>query len=164
MDCCDCGSRLSWLGRVVSCSTTSHRKGSRSPRIFRDKNRRDSYINLGWASFQIQSDIPFWIQMSSELPLECHIVFWRELQCSKLQDWLDIGLGSDLLSGWPSVCEADRSRLDQPKKIKCEQSEGHIAQINAPRFAEDRNMWVMMVKEVFLEGLFLVFINSISYF
>ena len=25
--------------------------------------------------------------------------------------------------------------------------EGHIAQINAPRFAEDRNMWVMMVKE-----------------
>ena len=25
--------------------------------------------------------------------------------------------------------------------------EGHIAQINAPRFAEDLNMWVMMVKE-----------------
>ena len=25
--------------------------------------------------------------------------------------------------------------------------DGHIAQINAPRFAEDRNMWVMMVKE-----------------
>ena len=25
--------------------------------------------------------------------------------------------------------------------------EGHIAQINAPRFAEDRDMWVMMVKE-----------------
>ena len=25
--------------------------------------------------------------------------------------------------------------------------EGHIAQINAPRFAEDQNMWVMMVKE-----------------
>jgi len=23
--------------------------------------------------------------------------------------------------------------------------EGHIAQINAPRFAEDRNMWVMIV-------------------
>jgi hypothetical protein len=23
--------------------------------------------------------------------------------------------------------------------------EGHIAQINAPRFAEDRNMWVMLV-------------------
>ena len=25
--------------------------------------------------------------------------------------------------------------------------EGHIAQINAPRFAEDLNMWVMIVKE-----------------
>ena len=25
--------------------------------------------------------------------------------------------------------------------------EDHIAQINAPRFAEDRNMWVMTVKE-----------------
>ena len=25
--------------------------------------------------------------------------------------------------------------------------EGHIAQINAPRSAEDRNMWVMMIKE-----------------
>jgi hypothetical protein len=24
--------------------------------------------------------------------------------------------------------------------------EGHIAQINAPRFAEDRNMWVMKLK------------------
>jgi hypothetical protein len=23
--------------------------------------------------------------------------------------------------------------------------EGHIGQINAPRFAEDRNMWVMLV-------------------
>ena len=31
------------------------------------------------------------------------------------------------------------------KQLK--QIEGHIAQINAPRFAEDRNMWVMMVKE-----------------
>ena len=26
--------------------------------------------------------------------------------------------------------------------------EGHIAQINAPRFAEDRNMWVMMLKKM----------------
>ena len=25
--------------------------------------------------------------------------------------------------------------------------EGHIAQINAHRFAEDRNIWVMMIKE-----------------
>jgi len=25
--------------------------------------------------------------------------------------------------------------------------EGHITQINAPRFAEDRNIWVMIVKE-----------------
>ena len=31
------------------------------------------------------------------------------------------------------------------KQLK--QIEGHIAQINAPRFAEDRKMWVMMVKE-----------------
>ena len=31
------------------------------------------------------------------------------------------------------------------KQLK--QIEGHIDQINAPRFAEDRNIWVMMVKE-----------------
>ena len=31
------------------------------------------------------------------------------------------------------------------KQLK--QIDGHIAQINAPRFAEDRRMWVMMVKE-----------------
>ena len=31
------------------------------------------------------------------------------------------------------------------KQLK--QIDGHIAQINAPRFAEDRNMWVMIVKE-----------------
>ena len=31
------------------------------------------------------------------------------------------------------------------KQLK--QIDGHIAQINAPRFAEDRKMWVMMVKE-----------------
>ena len=31
------------------------------------------------------------------------------------------------------------------KQLK--QIDGHIAQINSPRFAEDRNMWVMMVKE-----------------
>ena len=32
------------------------------------------------------------------------------------------------------------------KQLK--QIEGHIAQINAPRFAEDRNMWVMMLKKM----------------
>jgi len=26
--------------------------------------------------------------------------------------------------------------------------DGHIAQINAPRFAEDRNMWVMILKKM----------------
>jgi len=31
------------------------------------------------------------------------------------------------------------------KQLK--QIDGHIAHINAPRFAEDRNMWVMTVKE-----------------
>ena len=31
------------------------------------------------------------------------------------------------------------------KQLK--QIDGHIAQINAPRFAEDRNMWVIFIKD-----------------
>ena len=35
--------------------------------------------------------------------------------------------------------------IHMAKQLK--QIEGHIAQINSPRFAEDRKMWVMMLKE-----------------
>jgi hypothetical protein len=37
---------------------------------------------------------------------------------------------------------AGSQNIRMAKQLK--QIDGHIAQINAPRFSEDRNMWVMM--------------------
>jgi hypothetical protein len=53
-------------------------------------------------------------------------------------------LGPSTMSYLPARKATDGSQnMCMAKQLK--PIEGHIAQINAPRFAEDRNMWVMIV-------------------
>jgi len=60
---------------------------------------------------------------------------YRELKASYLRSSISYLPGRSAAVGSQNIGMAK-----QLKPI-----EGHIAQINAPRFAEDRNMWVMMV-------------------
>jgi hypothetical protein len=64
------------------------------------------------------------------------IAMWGANSFRTMQKLLGL-FSSRYLRGSQNICMA--------KQLK--QIDGHIAQINAPRFAEDRNMWVMTVKE-----------------
>ena len=55
------------------------------------------------------------------------------------------GLMGKLLGPFSGRYPRGSQNIRMAKHLK--QIDGHIAQINAPRFAEDRKMWVMMVKE-----------------
>jgi hypothetical protein len=64
------------------------------------------------------------------------IAMWGANSFRMMQKLLGLFSGR-YLKGSQNMC-----RAKQLKRI-----EGHIAQINALRFAEDPNMWVMIVKE-----------------
>jgi hypothetical protein len=63
------------------------------------------------------------------------IAMWGANSFRMMQKLLGLFSGR-YLRGSQNMCMA--------KQLK--QIDGHIAQINSPRFAEDRNMWVMKLK------------------